>query len=103
MSTVSSYFTSQVRMFLLSFHKTVRSVLVWIEPSPTVFHNKHTSMLEQKRKQTVGLGEELWHGVSDNERLLRQYLADTYPVYFGLEPFSEKAHRLSNHMRYERW
>jgi hypothetical protein len=79
-------------MFLLSFHKTVNSVMIWIESPPVSFHNEHTTMLERKQRKTVRLSEKLWHGVPENERLLREYLTCTYPPYFGLQLYEEKPH-----------
>ena len=79
-------------------------MLEWLQPSPNIFHNQHTSILERKQPKTVRLADDPWLGYSENDRMLHEYLRESYPVYFGLDPYAQdKSERLSNHMRYEPW
>jgi hypothetical protein len=76
-------------------------VLKWLHPSETIYHNEHMSFLEKKQPKTVRL-DDPWLGYSENDRMLLEYLRESYPVYFGLDPYApDKSERLSNRMRYE--
>lgn len=78
-------------------------MLKWLRPHPTIYHNEHTSILERKQPKTVRLDDH-WLGLSENDRMLQEYLRESYPVYFGLDPYApDKTERLSNHMHYEPW
>lgn len=84
-------------MFVLRFHRLVRETLDWTEAPGTTYANTHMSILRKREMQTADYGE--WG--QDNE-MLRLYISNTYPAYFGLilrigEYAVKNRHLVANH------